>query len=76
MTKTLALTAALLAAVAPVAATADQPVRLETKSTQDSLLIGSPALAIGGVVLVGGLLVAVLSDDSSSSTTTTTSHND
>lgn len=73
MNKIFAVTAAAMMVAAPLAATADQAVRLETnKSSQDDIanfLATSPALAAGAVVLIGGILFAVISNSSSSSTT-------
>lgn len=75
MNKFFAISAAAVLAAAPLAATANQDVVLETsKSTQAegavaAFLATSPALAVGATVLIGGILFAVVSDSSSSSTT-------
>ncbi|WP_179381248.1 hypothetical protein [Jannaschia marina] len=72
MTKFFALTAATLVAAAPIAATADEAVRLETDKASQSagILAGGTALTAGTVVVVAGVLFAVVADDSSSSSTT------
>jgi len=70
MTKFIAIAAAATLAFAPVAATADQDVRIVTdKSSQSAILAGSSALTIGTVIVVAGVLFAVVADGSSSSTT-------
>lgn len=76
MNKFFAISAAAMMAAAPLAATADQAVRLEsTKSSQaaesgvSAFLASSPALAIGAAVIIAGTLFAVVADGSSSSTT-------
>lgn len=76
----LASVAAAALLVSPIAASADQDVRLTDKSTQNfgRFDMNNPAVATASV-LVGGLaLIAIVSDDDdddSSSTTTTSTTN-
>lgn len=76
MNKFFAISAAAMMVAAPLAATAEQAVRLESiKSSQaaeggvSAFLASSPALAVGATVVVAGTLFTVVANSSSSSTT-------
>ncbi|SDY29947.1 hypothetical protein SAMN05444004_10179 [Jannaschia faecimaris] len=69
MSKIFALSAAAVMVAVPLAATADQAVRLETEKSTQAILAGATPLTVGMTVLIGGVLFAVVSDSSSSSTT-------
>ncbi|SFJ79314.1 hypothetical protein [Jannaschia pohangensis] len=71
MTKFFALAAAATLAVAPLAASADEAVRVVTdKSSQSAILAGSSALTVGAVIVIAGVLFAVVADGSSATGTT------
>lgn len=69
MNKFFALSAAAMMVAAPLAATADEAVRLETEKSSQAIIAGSTALTVGATVVIGGILFAVIADGSSSSTT-------
>ena len=76
----LASVAAAALLVSPIAASADQDVRLIDKSTQnmDRFNLNNPAVAAGAVVVGGVLALAIVAgdddDDEDSSTTTSTTN--
>ncbi len=76
----LASVAAAALLVSPLAASADQDVRLTDKSTQNfaGLDMNNPAVGAGAVIVGGLVALAIIADDDdddSSSTTTSTTNN-